>query len=516
MNRHAAREAYARPALFIGAATFLCYGGLGISRLGFYHDDWALLSVMSSLGGGLGEMTLGQLRGSAHLYRPLSVLTWTLPYWQFGLRPALWQCLMAVLNATLSLAYYRLLRSLGASRVPALLAALLFLAFPNKDATLYWPAASLQLGVSAMCFLLSCLAFARHLRAGSGWALASAVILYLCALTVYEQCFFLLPVWALAPGAKEEFGRLRRGMAVGGSALLAFAACKLVVLPHFVPYNKAFGFSVHHAAFVYYMALRAVLDPRWFVYLGRCAWQAALWHPVLSAAALVLPWIALGVSSRFVEDGAGDSGSRLMWWGFAVYILGYLPFCFSDYAPSAYDHMNRLNQLPAAGLCGALCGWAQGAGKPRRAAWLAAAVSACLVIHVAFSGIWRESYRRQLEIKERVIAVLGAWPRSKSLLVVLPELFAARKAPVFLSDYDIASAIGIWTGETGRDVQVYSEWVSFGPGGVTLGGRTRPYESVLLLDAATGRLSALDARSARALPPVMQPWEKKLVFWPKD
>ncbi len=471
---------------------------------------------MSSFDGGLLETILGQLRGSSHLYRPLSVLTWTLPYWLFGVKPAIWQCAMAALNAVLALVYYRLLRGLGGTRVPALLASLLFLAFPNKDATLYWPATSLQLGVSALCFLFSCLAFSRYLRTGRGSALAAAVLLYLSALASYEQCFFLLPVWLLSPGAKEAFGRLKRGMLAGGTALLAFAACKFVVLPHFVPYNKAVGFSVHHTAFVYYMAVRAVLDPRWFAYLGRCAWQAAIWHPVLSVVAIALPWLARESASDLTEVGAEDSGRRLMWWGCAVYVLGYLPFCFSDYAPSAYDHMNRLNQLPAAGLCAAVCGWVQGSSLPRRTAFLAATVSACLVIHLAFSGIWRESYRRQLEIRERVVAVLDSWPRSKSLLVVLPELFTARKAPVFLSDYDIASAIGVWTGQTGRDVQVYSEWVSFGPEGVSVGGRTRPYASVLLLDATTGRLSALDERSARALPPVMQPWEKPLVFWPKD
>lgn len=510
------REQYVRPALLIGLATYLCYGGWGISRLGFYHDDWALLSTMSSMDGGLWDMIVGQFRGSTHIYRPLSVLCWTLPYWFFGLKAALWQFSMAGLTAALCLVYYLLLRSFGAPRVQALLAAFLFLAFPNKDSTLYWPDVTLILSVSLLCFLGSCLAQARYMRDGRASTLALAVVLLLLALAAYEQCFFLLPVWALAQGSRESGTRLRRSLFVGGAALLAFAAYKFVVLPHFVTYNKTLGFSSRHAVFVYYMALRSLLDPRWYVYLARCAWQAVAWHPLLSAGALAIPWLAWAAVREPEKTDASGAGRRLILWGGAVYVLGYLPFCFSDYAPGAYDHMNRLNQLPAAGLCAVLCGWTLAPGKPRRTTILTAAAGVCLVIHLAFSGIWRESYRRQLELRDSVLAVLSEWPKSKFLLVVLPELYAARKAPVFLSSYDVSAAIRLWTGESERQAQVYSEWVIFKPEGASIDGRIQPYSSFLVLDAASGRLSALDERLARALPPVLQPWEKQLTFWPKD
>lgn len=509
------REPYAPPALLIGLATFLCYGGWGITRLGFYHDDWALLAEMSSSGGGLWDIALGLFRSSTHVYRPLSVLCWALPYWLFGLKAAFWQSAMAGLTAALCLVYYKLLRGFGAPRVQALLAALLFLAFPNKDSTLYWPAVSLIQSSSLLCFLGACWAQARYVRTGRAPALALAVVLLLLALAAYEQCFFLLPVWALAPGPRECRERRRFSLFAGGAALLAFAAYKFVILPYFVPYNKSVGFSVRHAAFVYYMALRALLDPRWFVYLARCAVQAVIWHPALSALAVALPWAALRSIRGPAEPDAG-TGRRLIAWGGAVYVLGYLPFCFSEYAPGAYDHMNRLNQLPAAGLCAALCGWASAAERPRRAAALAAGAGACLVIHLAFAGIWREAYRRQLQLRDRVLAILDEWPKGKPLLVVLPELYAARKAPVFLSGYDVTAAIRIWTGEPAREALVYSEWIGFGPEGVSVEGRVRPYASFVVLDAVSGRLTALDARSARALPPVLQPWEKPVTFWPKQ
>lgn len=519
MDQRSGRESplhAARPALFIAAAVFLLYGGPGLSRLGFYHDDWPILTHMMSLGDRFWDVLAGQFRGTPHVYRPLSVFCWTVPYWLFGLKPALWQAAAAVLTASVGLVFYGLLRAFGAPRVHALLAAMLFLAFPNKDATLYWPAASLQLSFSLLCFLGSCLAHARHARTGRASSLALAVVLLLVALAVYDQCFFLLPVWALAPGSPGSGPRLRRALLAGAAASLAFAALKFVVAPHFFPYNKTLGFSARHAAFVGYMAMRSFLDPRWLAYLAACARQAAVWHPFLFLCALALPWAGrAALRAREDEPGAG-AGTRLIAWGAGVFVLGYLPLCFSDYAPGAYDHMNRLNQLPAAGVCAALCGWAAAPGKPRRGPVLAAAAGACLVIHLAFSGIWRESYRRQLEVKERVLAVLGDWPPDKTLLVVLPELFAARKAPVFLSGYDVSSAIRIWTGERDRSALVYSEWVAFRPEGVSVSGTLRPYSSFLVLDAATGRLSGIDAASARRLPPVVQPWEKPLVFWPED
>lgn len=510
------RDSYARPALMIGAATFFCYGGWGLTRLGFYHDDWALLSTVSSMDGGLWDVVLGQFRGGAHIYRPISVLCWTLPYWLFGLKAAFWQLGMAVLTTALCLVYYRFLRGFGASRVHAMLAALLFLAFPNKDSTLYWSVGSLTISVSLMCFLGACMAQARYVRTGHTSVLVVAVALLLLALAAYEQSFFLLPIWMLAPGEREWGPRVRRSLFFGGMALLVIAVCKFVIIPHFVPYNKTMGLSVSNAVFVYYMALRSLFDPRWLAYLMRCVIQAVVWHPLLTAGALVMPWLVRGVLSQPAERVDMGAGGRLILWGGAVYVLGYLPFCFSDYAPGAYDHMNRLNQLPAAGVCAALCGWAQLRDKRRRTGALAAAAGVFLVIHLTFSGIWRESYRRQLDLKEKVLAVLGEWPGDKILLVVLPELYAARKAPVFLSGYDISAAIQIWSGDTERMAQVYSEHVSFGPEGVSIHGGISPYSSFLLLDAASGRLSILDARSARALPPVIQPWEKPLKFWPRD
>lgn len=496
-------------ALFLAAGAFLAHGGPLMRRLGFYHDDWALLARMAAHGGGPWELLLAQLQGP-HLYRPLSVVCWTVPYALFGLEPLPWHLLMSALSAAAALALYAVLRGFGAPRAHAVLGALLFLAFPNKDSTLFWPDVSLILTTSLLCVLLAFLAHMRHVAGGGGggpFVSAALLILGLCA---YEQAFFLLPLWLLAPAAGAAAVRRRRiGFALTAAALALFALCKFVLLPLFVPYNKSMQISPGHFIFVYYMAARSLLDPRWLVYLGRLAWQGLLWHPALVLAAAALPFLAWRLLPREEARDAG-AASRLFAWGLALCGLAYLPLCFSAYAPSAYDHMNRLNQLPAAGAAAAACGLALALRRPML---LAAASSFALALSPAFAEVWAESYRRQLAVREAVLGGLDDWPAGRPLVVRLPELYAARKAPVFLASYDVSSAIYLWTGQEGRSAHVYGPWTRPEKDGIRTDAGLVSYDEALLLDMEDGRIRPLDRRRAAVLPPVMEPWESPLRFW---
>lgn len=491
------------------AGAFLAHGGPVMRQLGFYHDDWPLLLGMVVKGGGLFQLIAAQLH-DAHLYRPLSVVCWTVPYWLFGLEPFPWHLLMCALSASAALAFYSVLRGLGAPRPHAVLASLLFLAFPNKDSTLFWPDVALILTTSLLCVLLS---FREHMRyvseGGKGPLWRSAALLVL-GLSAYEQAFFLLPLWLLAPARDSAAMRRRHlGLALGGAALATFALYKFALLPHFIPYNKPVHFSARHSAFVYYMALRSLLDPRWIVYLARLAWQGLLWHPLLTLLAAALPFAAWRLlPEENVRD--RDTALRLSIWGIALYALAFLPFCFSDYAPTAYDHMNRLNQLPAIGLAAAACGAALAF---RRLVPLAVASALVMALSPAFAEIWAESYRRQLAVRDTVLRGLKDWPPGQPLIVRLPELYAARKAPVFLASYDISSAIRIWTGEMGRTAFVYGLWTQAETDAIRTDTGSVPYGAASLLDMDDGRILPLDRRRASSLPPVMEPWETPLRLW---
>lgn len=478
-------------------------------RLGFYHDDWSLLAGMVARGGGLLELITAQLHDS-NVYRPLSVACWTVPYWLFGLSPFPWHLLMSALSAAAALALYSVLRGLGAPRVHAVLAALLFLAFPNKDSTLFWPDVALILTTSLLCVLLAFREHLRYVSQGTRGSLWRSAVLLVLGLAAYEQAFFLLPLWLLAPASDAAATRRRwRGLALGAAAQSAFAIYKFVLLPYFITYNKSVHFSPGHFFFVYYMALRALLDPRWLVYLARLAWQGILWQPLLTLAAAALPFAAWRLLPMEKDPDKGVA-LRLGLWGAALYVLAYLPFCFSDYAPAAYDHMNRLNQLPAVGLAAIACGATLALRRP---AYLATAAALAMALSPAFAEIWAESYRRQLEVRDAVLRGLNDWPVEHPLLVRLPELYAARKAPVFLAGYDITSAIQLWTGEKGRTAFVYGQWARPEAEAIRTDAGSVPYGAASLLDMEDGRIRLLDKRRASHLPPVMEPWESPLQLW---
>jgi hypothetical protein len=485
--------------LILAAGAFVAHGGPIMARLGFYHDDWALFSEMAAKGNSLLGIVAGMLRGTTHLYRPLSVVLWAIPYRLFGLDPLAWHLLMATLTAASGLVFFAVLRGFGAPTRLAVPAVLFYLAFPNKDATLFWPAVSLLQTTSILGLLLATREHQLYVRQGSVARLWKSCLFLVIGLCAYEQGFFLLPLYLLVPAEGPDMLRRRtKGAIAAACSLAAFALYRFGLVTHFVPLNKGLSASPGHFAFVYYMALRSLLDPRWVLYLLRMAWQALAWNPLLALCAAGLPLAAWGLLPPEKTPGR-QAALRLISWGLGFCVLAYLPLCVSDYAPGAYDHMNRLNQLPALGLAAAACGAAL--LYPARAWALPAAAAMALVLSTAFAEVWAESYRRQLEVRDAVLRNLEAWPTDQLLMVRLPELYAARKAPIFLADYDVSAAIRLWTGEQGRRAFVRG----------AKAGRESP---TLLLDMDDGRIVRFDRRGAASLPPYVEPWEVPLRLWP--
>jgi hypothetical protein len=402
---------------------------------------------MSSWGGGFLATTAGMLNGTSHLFRPLSAPLWAGPYSLFGAQPLPWHLLMAALTAAGAWAFFGVLRGLGAPTAQAALASLLYMAFPNKDSTLFWPAVSLLQSASILLLMLS---YGRHLRyikeggAAKAWQSGALLALGLCA---YEQAFFLLPLWLLAPADDAEQRRRRKTGALAAlGGLTCYALYRFGVAPRLAPHHKTMRLSPWHFPFVYYMALRSVLDPRWLWYLVQLAWKGLSWAPAAMLLSAVLPWAASRLLPR--SDGARGAARHLMAWGATLWLLAHLPFVVTDYAPAAYDHMNRLCQLPALGLAALACGAAL--ALPARGWILIAAASVSLALSPVLAEVWAESYRRQLEVRDAVNKILPSWPADKPLLLRLPEFYVERKAPVFLAQYDISSAIRLWTGDKRR------------------------------------------------------------------
>jgi len=479
-----------RPEAALLAAAVVACGGHRLFHLGFYHDDWAVFAPMYFARPGLASYAAALVASSrALLFRPFDVVFYACQYACFGLNPVPWQLTLLGLNFLLACAVHRLLRRYGAGDRLALLGAALFLAYPSKDATMFWPI----VGVNSAALLAFVAAFLAHLEFVATRRrayLAASAGLLLLSLCTYDQCFFFAPLWPLTPTALAK----PPSRAAVESALCAlgvtalFAAYKFWFVGRFlgVEFNKTVIFSAAHVLSTYRDGVAASLGPGLMSYALTSALDAFRRSPVVAAAAVVLPW------ALFRRSGSAPSPDRraLVLLGLGVFALGYLPVAFSDYYAVFVNHMNRLNQAPALGLALAAAGLApaRGAGARLAAGAGCALAAVFLAAHVAFAEYWMESYRQQLGVRDLIRRHASEWPVEATLLLMLPSRFVADKAPIFIADWDIGGASAIWTDEPRRRAMVLDERTDFTPAGVAArrGAAPIPYESMRLLIPASG------------------------------
>jgi hypothetical protein len=486
-----------RAFLVVLACAAVCYGGPEIRRLGFYHDDWTFLSSLHFANGGLfAHMAALSREEPALLARPTIIPIYALGHHFFGLNPLPWQLSLLAVNVLLALAVYAVIARFGAPRRIALTAAVLYLAYPSKDTTMFWPGA-VVCSASLAAFLASYLAHLEQVRSGfRAWrGLAAALLLF--SLTTYELALFMIPIFLLIPASPqpEAPARARRGFldaALVAGSLLAF---KFLIAPRLpgVGYTKPVHLSPFHFAWVYAAAANAAAGPKLVAYTLKSAWKTALSAPWVAVAA---PALCAFLSWRGKEEApAADADRRaLLLMGAAVAVLGCLPLALSDYTPTPLNHQNRINQAFLLGPVLMLAAYLAGA-RARKAELAALAVLAVfLSAHAGFASVWAESYRRQLLLRDVILAQPQAWPADTVLAVLLPERYVAQKAPVFDAHWDITGAVQIWTGDRSRHAMTVRPGrpVACTPDAINLDGSPQPYDTVRLLDASADRIAVPD------------------------
>lgn len=470
------------------AATFLCFGGPRMGSLGFYHDDWAFLWVLDSAPGGFwGRMAALASHHSSLLLRPLEIPLYTAIFALSGTEPLAWQALLLLATAAAAWGAFGLLCRFGVGRGPALLGALMFLAYPNKDGAMYWPC--LLVGPLALAAWLA--AYRLHLdfvETGRGRSLGLSLACLGASLMVYDNCIALLPVWLITPALADRGvpTRARAGCAAAAAVLALVLVYKFVIAPRFigVGFNKPMALSAAHFLSVYRLGIESSLGPA----LAKIAWDFFALSleavPFLAVSALILPWTALAWGT---SESPAPAWRPLLALGAALFLLGYLPFTISDYVPRATTHMNRVNLVPAMGLALAAVALAAGPLRPLRRV-LPALVGVGLAAHVGFALAWAESYRLQLGVRDAIVRGLDRWPADARLLLLTPRFFVDNKAPIFLAHWDISGAARIWTRDPSRQADVITPQTDFRPEGVRHRGETLAYEKVRVLDVARGVL----------------------------
>ena len=474
-------------------AAFVCYGGLGIARLGFYHDDWHLLAAMHfAPGGWISGMRALIALAPAIVFRPLEIPVFSGLYDLFGLNPLPWQAALLAINLACAWMLKNVLRRFGASPAAALIGALVALAYPAKDSTMFW-STTVFISLSLLLFLI---AFDRHLghvhKAGKSELFIVAACL-LASFTLYDQCLLLFPVFFLAPAHSKEERRRRLSGTILASALFAVVILYQFVLAPLVlgvAHNKTVQFSLSHGFYVYTKGIETLFGAE----LGRSTaslfWNALRSAPVLAFCALIAAAAALRPQAR----GKSADTRRLAALAAGFYVLGYLPIAFSDYIPTPLNHFNRINLVPAYGAAIAVCALLE--YFRRRAALAAGALlTAFLIIaHAGSASVWAESYRRQLALRDAILAQIVQWPRDSVLFLFLKEDFVAGKAPVFLAHYDSTGAVRLWTGDRDRRADVIRPETRFLAAEVDNNGRKVPYDKARILDEMDGRLLKLALR----------------------
>jgi len=482
------------------AAAFLCYGGLGIADLGFYHDDWSLLAPLHFAPEGYWAQLKALSDGNqAMQFRPLYPPFFTACYALFGFRPLPWQIASACINALLAGAVFNVLARLGAPRWAALLGGLWFLAYPSKDSTLYWPCIAV-VPASLLLFLCATLAHLRYVETGrKGWAAAATAGL-LASWGLYDQTLFLLPLWLLAPG--EGFrppARAWGGFAAGLCAEILFLGYKFIVVPRLfgLAYNKPMILTAGNFLRVYAGGFAANLGPELWTYTARAALDRVREAWLLGPLACLLPWLCL----RGLRDDAPDAraAKRLLLWGGGLFALGYLPIAVSDYVLLPLNHMNRIHLVPALGVVAAAVGGLLLLGRRTLSRAAACALAGlCLAAHGAFSTAWAESWSRQMDVRRLVLRILPDWPKHKLLLLWQPEFYVRRKAPLFIASWDISGAVKIWSDDPARRADILHPRVQMLPNGVFNAGELTPYKDLVILDVRRERLLSLRKPDNRA------------------
>lgn len=483
------------PGAVLLAGSLVAFGGPLLWKLGFYHDDWWFLSVMrfspEGFRGRLGALLADG--GTLHL-RPLDAPLWSALYGLFGLDPWGWQAATLLMALATAFGVERLLRAYGVAPRAALVGALAALAYPTKDAALFWPLADV-VPASFACFVWATVLNASWVRAGGRGALAGSAGLLLVSLGFYDQSFFQFLAWALPPKADtpEKRRRVLLGLAAAAAATALFALYKFVLVPRLfgVAFNKTLVLSLSNAFLVAVRALETSLGWRTLSAAGEAAYEALRSNTLTALAGLALPWAAL----RLGEGGTGGApgaARRLACFGAALFALGYLPIMVSDYTPTPFTHMNRINYAPTLGLV--LAAAALSVEGSRRLLWERAGAALCglfLAAHAGFAGYWAESWRWQLRARDAVVARLADWPAGTTLLFQQPTLMVGRRAPLFLASWDSTGAVKLWTGDASRTADALRPGSRIHPDGVVISERAFRFDQVRLLDVATGRLGRI-------------------------
>lgn len=441
---------------------------LYIRGLGFYYDDYSVLSRMTSSDD---QSLLGTYHAvrPATGQRPLQALTFATLYRVFGTDALGYHVANAFLLVGVAALLYLILRELRLPRVVCVAVPLVYSTFPHYATDRFWLDA-FQINVSVACYLVSLFAGLRAVRSSAPVAaiwVAVAAAGIVGSLLAYEVIF---PLFALNLGliwwaADRRAGRdLNRGVVwvVLGALLavmLAAGVTKTLIVAEEGQNSYRIGFQdglLHHFAYLvsgaiklnfgtYLVALPYVLW--WIVRHQFSAANAAV--AVLSGSLSFFYVAYLGRRERLLAE--RNTWRALVAVGLVAFVLGYAIFLTNQYVlfrSAGID--NRVNSGAALGLAGmfvGLLGWLTARlGREKQvavfAATVACAVAAGVFVVDTLGSSWTRAAREQEAIVTGIVRASAATPSWRTL--ILDGVCTERgPAVVFADQWDLTGALRV-------------------------------------------------------------------------
>ncbi len=463
-----ARPRAEQAALFLAALAFAAYA-FKIRGLGFYDDDWAWLAILAK-SPDQGWFALISHFAKDHdgvWARPLNFPAFAALYKLFGAWALGWHLFLAALTAWGGVALWRWLEDEGLGRPTAVLAAGLFVLWPNHDATRHWVA--LYSAPAALALTFEALRLRKRSPNLSAHALLIGGLMYegsalLAAVPVVTDAWRArkLGFWrAWLAGVAANVGPL--------TGLFCLVLWQRVLSPRlFSPERHPMSLSPAHFFQVFWTGLEcSLLNRLWHLLYKHALWAKSLfsvWNWIAWAAASAV--LAACARSTLTEESPSDDAPLF---AAALFFFGYAPYVFdATYVPAIFSATNRVNFTGSAGAA-LFAAWgmrrlfAARSAAPRSAGLVLCAVlpAVCLLSTWTSNAQWAAAAKRQLEILGGLNRRLDhAPPGEKTILLFGLDTFIG-SAPVFNSTYDLEGALYLSRREPGLKALVAEGRVSF-------------------------------------------------------
>ena len=456
----------------------LCFGVMA-KQIGFYLDDWATFCQLHFANHNFIDVLKASLADPRMVTRPFQCLYYACTYMLFGDSPLGYHVLRCVIEFAGAAFLYMAAWRVGRVRLPAALAAAVFILFPSHDASHYWIGAGLGAGCGATLYLLSFwLAVEGALAKSAKMAALSALAFFLCAYC-YEAFLPMLSLTFLGVLFVELKSR---------KPLLALKASLVAILPSLligisepiyqralVPlFSKVFlspgTFDKGYALDVFAQGVSVTLGPSGWSFYAERAREALLALKIpevvrlcgigVSVIALIL--VSLRADARKPNVFASDEASTnkftpkaaLLYWLTAcslVLLCSYLTFAVAQgYTPILQSMINRVNMgasIPAALLLSVAatlpCLCSGGFRRWRFAGTMLLSVGFCLFFTLAdwgFAPYWLQSWQVQKRVKEMVSQRAGVLSAGDTILLANTPRYVMW-APVFDGVWDFQSLV---------------------------------------------------------------------------